>query len=85
MINQLIPGEITVLRALADQRQRWAADLATITDLAPFTVRSILKELHRRRLVSRGQRVVDCGAYTITQHGIDELNRISQLRLVVSR
>lgn len=85
MINQYIPSEITVLRALSDQRPKWSVDIAQETELAPFTVRSICKNLVRRRLVSRGHHMHDAGAYTITEHGLLELNRVSQLRLIGGR
>lgn len=85
MINQLVPGEIAVLRALGDQRPRWSVEIAQLTDLPPFAVRSICKSLVRRRLAQRGNSIDLCGAYTITEHGLSELHQNQQLRLVGGR
>lgn len=81
-INQLIPGELAVVRALQDQRPRNSVQIAEITDLPTWAVRSMAKELVRRGLLKRSWDREHIGSWEITEHGISHLAAVSQLRLV---
>jgi DNA-binding IclR family transcriptional regulator len=78
----LQPGEISIMHALADGRWRTGVELAGLTDLPPFSVRSMLAELRRRQLVQRGQDVDSVGTWSLTSTGHAELSSTLQLRLV---
>jgi hypothetical protein len=65
----LQPGEISIMHALADGRWRTGVELAGLTDLPPFSVRSMLAELRRRQLVQRGQDVDSVGTWSLTSTG----------------
>ncbi len=81
-INQLIPGELAIARALADQRPRNSTQLAAITDLPPFAVRSMAKELVRRGILKRRRDREHVGSWEITDQGLSHLNAMRQLKLV---
>ena len=78
MINQLVPGELAIMRALEDQRPRGTIEIANRIDLPAWAVRSMAKALARRGVVRR------CRDYRweITQRGLDELILSRQLRIV---
>ena len=67
--DQLIAGEEQVLAALSDGRWQTAAELAGATGLVPLAVRSMLKELARRRLARRSFVAATLGAWQITNAG----------------
>ena len=79
------PMEIAVLRALrAGKGWMAAAEVADVIDLPIYGTRATLISLRRRFLVARGGSVHGhWGEWSITEHGLLELSRSEQLRLIV--
>lgn len=70
-----IASEVTVLRALQDQRWRTSAEMIDETGLLPLAVRATLRELVGRGLVRRSITGVRSGRWQITASGMVEAAR----------
>lgn len=68
----LVPGEVLILLAMRDGNWFTAEELGEITGLAPFALRSMLKELVRRGLAHKSfhsSTPTELSSWTLTGSG----------------